>query len=41
MCLKTLCAALQAFLYQLKFETMLDEPPITRLAQVSLADIIM
>jgi hypothetical protein len=32
---------MQAFFYQVKLETELDEPPATRLAQVSLADIIM
>lgn len=31
----------QAFLYQVKMETLVDEPPATRLAQVSLADIMM
>lgn len=35
------CAAVQAFLYQVKMETLVDEPPATRLAQVSLADIMM
>jgi hypothetical protein len=34
------CAA-QAFFYQVKLETELDEPPATRLLRVSLADIIM
>lgn len=32
---------LQAFFYQVKLETEIDEPPATRLASVSLADIIM
>jgi hypothetical protein len=34
-------ANLQAFFYQVKLETEIDEPPATRLAQVSMADIIM
>jgi hypothetical protein len=36
-----MCCCLQAFMYQLKFETQVDEPPATRLPQVSMADIMM
>lgn len=35
------CIHAQAFFYQVKLETEMDEPPATRLAQVSMADIIM
>lgn len=40
-CMFMFMCAVQAFFYQVKLETELDEPPSTRLAQVSLADIIM